>query len=146
MLAWQPVAFFDQAQALAFFLSISRVEAGVLSLAPPNQAVSGRASLGTESRSRSRAAGTSNLLQERGVQLPVATGHAAAAIVASKMMWSSSIIRVFARVVKLVYTAGLKPAAANHGMPVRFRSLAPRAASFAKEKPGNVVPNRAGQP
>ena len=44
---------------------------------------------------------------------------------AIKKMRSSSIIRLFARVVKLVYTAGLKPAAANPGMPVRFRSLAP---------------------
>ncbi len=44
---------------------------------------------------------------------------------AFKMAPHSSIIRMFARVVKLVYTAGLKPAAANPGMPVRFRSLAP---------------------
>jgi hypothetical protein len=133
MLAWQPVSFFDQAQALALFLNISCVEANVFSLAPPIQTACGRASPGTGSRSRSRAAGTSNLLQERRVQLPAAAGHAAEAIAASKIMRSSSIIRVFARVVKLVYTAGLKPAAANHGMPVRFRSLAPRAASFAKE-------------
>src|ERR1035437_8020681 len=50
---------------------------------------------------------------------------------ASQRTQSSSIIRLFARVVKLVYTAGLKPAAANHGMPVRFRSLAPHPVRIA---------------
>jgi hypothetical protein len=44
---------------------------------------------------------------------------------ASYIELTSSIIRLCARVVKLVYTAGLKPAAAKPGMPVRFRSLAP---------------------
>lgn len=51
-------------------------------------------------------------------------------IVASWITRSSSIMRLIARVVKLVYTAGLKPAAANHGMPVRFRSLAPHSVHF----------------
>ena len=53
--------------------------------------------------------------------------HAGKLLMAFKLVRSSSIIRLFARVVKLVYTAGLKPAAANTGMPVRFRSLAPLA-------------------
>ena len=53
-------------------------------------------------------------------------------IVASWITRSSSIMRLIARVVKLVYTAGLKPAAANHGMPVRFRSLAPHPVHFMR--------------
>lgn len=58
-------------------------------------------------------------------------------IVASWITRSSSIMRLIARVVKLVYTAGLKPAAANHGMPVRFRSLAPHSVHFIESRINN---------
>ena len=67
---------------------------------------------------------------------------AAQMIVASKTLQSSSIMGLFARVVKLVYTAGLKPAAANHGMPVRSRSLAPRAINIAKTRVRGFEPGR----